>query len=276
MKNAARKSTSVILLLAMVTALCARAATADERIPYQSLIDQKGPSLVTIKYTLKVGAQGGQDQEIENETTGVMISADGLVLCSNTQLGGIFSMMGGAMRGRGRELRVTPKDFKVLAGGDAQGLAAKLIARDTDLDLAWVKINEPKDKKFEFIDFGKAKEPKLGDDLLWIRRLAKYYDRAPVVSDAKLGGIVKKPRIYYLTSDTVGQGASAFGLPVFAADGSIVGLTVLHANNDEGDSDSASGMMSAMMGGAGEGMILPAAEIVKATKRAQESTPKDE
>lgn len=274
---------SAVLLSALMAMFTLSIASAQETLTYQQVVDQKTAALVTVKYLLQMGVTGEEAQEMETEITGVMMSADGLVLCSNTQLGGPMGMMqrmmGGMMRSMGQDMRLTPKDIKVHAGGEAEGMSAKLLARDTDLDLAWIKIDDPKDKKFEFVDFSKGVTPALGDGIVWVRRLSKHFDRVPVVDSGRIGGIVKKPREFFVPSGmSASSGTGLFGIPVFSAKGEIIGVTTLHASDEEVDMDNPMGMMSQMFGmadGMG-GMILPAAEIIRATERAKQSEEKEE
>lgn len=266
-----------------ILAMCG-AVAAQERLSYQQLLDQKGPALVTVKYLLQMGMPGEESEEMENEITAVMISPDGLLLCSNAQIGGpmgmMARMMGGMMRQMmGQDLRITPKDLKVFVGDATEGLPAKLLARDTDLDLAWIQIEDAGDQKFQYVDFSKGAKPALGDSILWIRRLDKQFDRVPVISEERIGGHITKPREYYVPSAMLSsQSTAVFGLPIFTAQGEIVGITVLHVSDEEVDVENPMGMMSQMFGmaeGMG-GLILPAAEVVRATERAKQSTATEE
>ncbi len=246
-------------------------ARPDDGAEYQRINEQVGPALVTVKFVLKVEGGGqmsdfmGGNNDSENEVTGVMIDAKGLVLCSNSQIGGYYGMMGSMMGGGG--VTVTPTDVKVLIGDDTEGLKAKVLARDTELDLAWIQIDKPGDKDLAFVDLTRSSTATLGQRLLSLGHMGKFFDRAPVVSEGKVCGIAHKPRHLYVPSSDL---SADLGLPVFTADGLVVGLVVLQIP----DAESSEGGMGAMMGGGfrgGGALILPAEEVVKATKRARET-----
>ena len=258
---------AVILGSALLSAP-ATAGAADES-EYQKWLEQKSPTLVTIKFVLKVkmGGMMGGDQENDSEITGVMIDPKGLVLCSNTQLGGFTGVMRRFMGRMGGNITATPTDIKVLVGDDTEGLKAKLLARDSELDLAWVQIEEPGDAKFDHCDFTKAARPTIGQRLFAVRRMGKFFDRVAAVSEGRVGGITTKPRDLYVPG---GNLATGLGLPVFTTDGTVVGVGIMQMPDAEDAEMNPMSMlgnifnMQDMMGG----LILPAAEVVKATKRA--------
>lgn len=237
--------------------LAAEPAPADATTDYEKLVKEKAAAYVAVKYVLKV--EGAFDDSAdEAETTGIMIDTKGLVLCGNAALGGgSFGRYGGSR----------PTEIKVLVGKDTEGLPATLLARDSELGLAWIQVKEPPSEDFAFIDFAKATTPKLGQRLLGLRRMGKYFDRAVVVSEGRVAGQTKKPRELLVPSEGLQAG---WGLPVFAEDGSVVGVFVMQMP-DEAEQ---SGDFFSFMGGAQDmfgGLILPAAEVVKATKQARET-----
>ncbi|MBN2561140.1 MAG: trypsin-like peptidase domain-containing protein [Phycisphaerae bacterium] len=236
---------------------------ADAQSDYQKLADDKASAFVTVKFVLKM--QGGfGDSENEAEITGLMIEPSGLVLCSNTALAGprFFRRFG----------RATPTDIKVLIGDDTEGVEAKLLARDSELDLAWVQIKEPGDKKFTHLDLSKAATPTLGQRLLALRRMGKYFDRAVVISEGRLAGRTKKPRDLFVP----GSGLDVEpGLPIFTEDGSVLGIVVMQMPDEE---EMESSPMSFFDSGRDmfSGLILPCSEVIKATKRAKQAGEEDE
>lgn len=238
-------------------------------INLNKMMTEKGDSLVTVKFVLKIsmGQMFGGDQESETEITGVMIEPKGLVICSNTQLGGFIGMMKSMMGSMGSQMSATPSDLKVLIGDDTEGRDADLVARDTELDLAWIRIKTPGDKPFAYVDFAKAGKAAVGDDVFVLRRLGKYFARTAVISECRIGGVTQKPRELMLPSTPL---SSSLGAPVFAADGQPAGIIVMQMPDSDGSTDNPMAMMGRMSGlqDMMSGFILPAATIVKATERA--------
>lgn len=240
---------------------------------FQSFMKEKTPSLVTIKYVLKIkmGAMfGGRgDQESETEVTGVMINPKGLILCSNTQLGGFTSLIQRFMGEAGANISAKPTEMKVLIGDDTEGLEAEFVARDSELDLAWIQIKEPGDKNFDYVDFTKSAKPEIGMPLRTISRMGKYFDRCIVVGEARVGGIARKPRELYIpTTDT----SSSMGLPIYTEDGKVVGVTILQLPDAEDSMGGSMSMFNRMSRSRDmRCMMLPVEQVIKATSRAKET-----
>jgi len=233
-------------------ALLATPAPAGQEADYQELVTAKAPATVTIQFVLKIKGSWGES-EAEREVTGVVIAADGLVLCANSQLGG-----GPWLRRSGGT--ATPTDIKVLIGGDTEGRTATVIARDTELDLTWLRIEKPGDQKLALIDLTKSATPEIGERLYTVSRLAKYFDRIAVVRETRLGGVTSKPRRLYVPTG----GSGELGLPIYNAKGEAVGVSISQMPDPE-ETESGGGFIG------GRILILPADEVVKATRRAMDS-----
>lgn len=264
-------------LLAVVLTVHSASAEDELEAAYQKLVKDRGATLVTVKFVLKV-KMGGMfgpmgDQENEQEIGGVMIAPNGLVLVSNTQLSGFVGMMRRLAGGMMGEMSAVPTDLKVLVGDDTEGLEAELLARDTELDLAWVKIKEPGDKTFAAVDFAKSAKPRLGQRLLMPARMGKYFDRVTVVKEARVTGFVSKPRELYVPS-----GGGGLGLAVYTTGGKLVGFTIMQMPETEDAGGNPLGILSQVseMESTMAGLILPAKEVLKATKRAEETAAESE
>jgi hypothetical protein len=236
---------------ASLAAPAIKAADADPA--YGKLLAEKSVVMVTVKFVSKISMQGRDDMERETETTGVMIDGKGLVLCTSMQMGGVPAQYRGMVT-------VTPTNIKVLVGDDTEGVEAKMIARDSDLDLAWVRIEKAPEKAYTFVDFaaGASAEVKVGANLLIVDRLGKFFDRAPVVGECRVGAILKKPRTLYYPSGVMNR----YGVPIFTGDLKAVGFAVLQSPSEEDqEADSQGGSRDQLV-------ILPASEVVSATERA--------
>ena len=248
---------TVALLIGGLTTAGVGAAPDAEATVYQTLVTQQAPCVVTVKFVLEIKA-GGEAQERESESPGVMIDAKGLVLCSNARMGGI------------RGVNAKPTDMKILIGDDTEGLEAEFVARDSELDLAWLAIKDPGERKFKFLDLKAGAPIALGQKLLAVRRMGKYFDRAPVVAEGRVTGVTVKPRKLLVPTPTLAQ---AIGLPVFNGAGKLVGFSSFQLPDPE---DMGEGLNALLGGRSGledisSGLILPAAEVAKATARALQS-----
>jgi S1-C subfamily serine protease len=232
-------------------------AQAARAADFQKLLADKTPAIVTIKFVLKTEARWGDSDE-EREATGVIIEPDGLVLCSKTTLGDYGSYYGGS--------RAIPTDIKVLIGDDTEGIDAKLIARDSELDLTWLRIEAAdKDQKFPYVDLRQSARPSIGERFYCVSRMGKYFGHVGIVSEGRIGGLTRKPRRLYVPSN--GQGD--LGLPVYDADGKVIGVPIRQRPERE-ELEGAGSFYGAW------GLILPVEEVINATQRAKEVASADE
>lgn len=255
-----------LVALALVSGTVATPAFADEKADaIRKLSTDKSPALVTIKFILKGDEgdmMGGGDRE--EEATGVMIDGSGLILVSSLSMGTnpFAAMMG---MGAGPQ----PQEIKVLVGDDTQGVDAKIIARDSELNLSWVRVDKAPEKPFTAIDLNTHADAGVGDEIFVVSRMGKFFDRAVNVNTLRIAGQTTKPRKALLGGETL---FSSMGLPVYNADGKLVGISsIILPNKDEmeGMQGGMSGMRD-MMAGA----IIPAKDIAEATKNALENAAK--
>jgi hypothetical protein len=261
----ARAACVLAVLFAGATAWAADAPAYDA----EKFLAERSPALVTIKFNLRSGATES-DEQSESEITGVAIDPKGLILCSNIQLTGLaaaFSGMG-MMAGGG----AVPTNIRVVIGDDANGLKAKLLARDSELDLAWIELTEPAPKPLACVDLTKAVKPRIGQQLICMHRMGKYFDREPAIREVRVSAHTRKPRELYILGGSLN---ADFGLPVFTPAGEPIGIMILPISEETGEEIKSNPF--SMLGGISGildlfgGAILPADEVVKATKRAREN-----
>jgi S1-C subfamily serine protease len=243
--------------LCVALALPAPTALGAGDSPIATVATKKAPAMVSVKFMMSISGMG-QDQEREAEAAGLLIDDKGLVLVSNLEIGGALQ--------RGQP-SAQAKDIKVLIGDDTEGVPAKVIGRDTELELAWIQLEKPADKALAFVDLSKGAAVSVGQELVGLDRMNKYYDRAIVGFTTTVGGLAKKPRNLIIPS---GGKIEWIGVPVFTGAGEFVGLSVVQPMNaDEEDQGMRNpGRMSSFDRGL---KIMPAAEIAAATTRALEA-----
>lgn len=228
-------------------------ARADDEKLFEGLVTTVGPALVSIKYVLKVP---GSDRAIDREINAVLIDPAGVVLCSNSQLVGARARMS-----------LTPTDIKILIGDDTEGVEANVVARDSEYDLAWLRIKTPPDHKLPAIDLAKSAPSDVGQRVFLLDKMGRYFDRATVVRTGRIAGTAKKPRSLIVPDTSL----FPLGLPVFNEKGELVGMTVSQMPDQE---EMNSPRVAMDMRGAGN-LILPGATVAKVTRMALESADKD-
>ncbi|MCH8879626.1 MAG: trypsin-like peptidase domain-containing protein [Planctomycetes bacterium] len=231
------------------------------------LMDQHAACIVTVEFIAKESFMG-QERKSEMESLAVMVSPDGLVLAANSRLQGLMSMgmrmaggMMGGMMGSMPPPQSDTEDLKIIIGDDdSEKYEAKLIARDSDLDLAWVQITDTKGQTFKYVDFQDSVQLEVGDSYYTISRMGERFDRVPLVSSSSIAAVVQNPRPLL-----VGSGMTPWGGPVFGPDGKVAGFVVTQP--PEPGEEGAMSLESMMNMG---GFILPAKKIVKAMEQARE------
>ena len=275
-----QKTTLLAALLALlVSPVVAEDPVAEDPVvtqgsPYVDLL-AKAETLVTVQFVLKVKINGGGDQEYEGDITCPLIDSAGLILCSNTELGGYITRIG--RLGRAGGVSAAPSDIEVMLADETEARKARLLVRDTDRDLAWIHLEEPLlDADRPYLDLTVNALPEIGDTLYVLRRMSKLFGAQPIVAELVLGAVTEKPRRVLVPTLPASLG---FGLPVFTADGRLVGVTVLQMPSGEDEASFGSSMsmvgaslsMQEMIGG----LILPAEDLVKATSLARETLEAD-
>jgi S1-C subfamily serine protease len=224
-----------LFLAALVAALLAMpAAQAQEDAKAANLMkkimDERAPSVVSVKFVLKVQVtmQGRtQDREENREVQAVVIDKLGLCMTSNTHFG-LPRRVQQMMRRQNVEISAVPTDMKVLFGNEAEEYDAQLVLKDSKLGLAFVQILDLKGRTVKPVDLvAGGKVATVGQDLYAIGRLGRAFDCAPRISKAMVSAYVEKPRKMWGFSGSV-----TVGLPVFDATGAPVGVVAVQEGSE--------------------------------------------
>jgi len=262
-----RAAVALLLPLALVSA--ARSAAGDDASDYRELLERVSPSIVGLKVVLKTEFDFGgslQDQESTLDARGAVVDASGLILVWNSQISAsrlveAAQQMGG---GEGLQLKITPTDFRVSVDGHGKEYRAFLVGQDSDLDIAFLQIEEPLERPLAAIDFEKASSARLGEPVVGVSRLSPSFDGAPYFETGRIAGEVRKPRRAWVLDASPGL----LGLPVFNLRGEPVGVvaTILSRVAESGPSGAdMMGFFSLGRGGVESGplglFLLPAERI---------------
>ncbi|MCJ7750714.1 MAG: serine protease, partial [Armatimonadetes bacterium] len=153
------------------------------------------------------------------------------------------------------DARVTDLKFVLPDGNE---LPAKVVLRDRDLDLAFIRPTALPDKPFVAVDLAQAAQPQLMDEIVVLGRLGEVANRELWLTLDRITAIVAKPRTLYIAGLDVW--VAGLGVPAFTLDGRIVGITVMRAIPTAGS-----------VGGSGNNsvpVVMPAAEILKVAQQA--------
>jgi Trypsin-like peptidase domain len=259
----------MILLVALIESFSAQAQ--DNRAAARDLVKKWQEAIVNIRVVVKMRmSMGGRELQSNDdtiETVGTVIDPAGLTVVSLSSVnpGPMMTklMASGNGGGQGVEIVSEPTDLR-LRLADGREVPSTIALRDEDLNLAFIRPITPPDKPFVAINLADYAPPTLLDQVVVFGRLGRVGGWAPSAALRDIGGIVLKPRTFFvLAGDTAGTGT-----PAFLPSGKVVGiLTVRQIANDRPSA------FAGMSGPEGLGLlpvILPADDVLEISKQATE------
>lgn len=221
-------------LLPALLLLAAPLVAADDDAAIEALFKDRAPSIVSVKFVLTITfSMGGESQKHEQnaEVRAVLIDKGGLVMLANDH----FSVqLPPQMRRRGGAgIESSPSKVKVLFGNEAKEYDAVIVARDSNLNVAFVQILDLEGREVPTVDLSKAADTKIGAGLLGITRMGRGFDCAPQFGRLLVTGKVEKPRPMW----AVASNFNGLGLPVFDASGGVVGVLASQEGSEGVDDD---------------------------------------
>jgi hypothetical protein len=259
----------IAMACGVLTALPSHAQ--DTRTAARELVKKWQAAIVNVRVVVKMRmSMAGREMQSSDDTieaVGTVIDPGGLTVVS---LGSInpgammTKLMGaGAAGGQGVDITSEPIDVKIRLS-DGREVQATIALRDEDLNLAFIRPTTAPDKAFVAINLADAAQPAMLDEVVVLGRLGRVGGWVPAAALREIGGIVSKPRTFFVLS---GETASV-GTPAFLPNGKIVGiLTLRQIANDRPSA------FAAMNGPEGLGLlsvILPAADVLDIAKQATE------
>jgi hypothetical protein len=254
--------TSTKLLLALL--VCSQAAWCDERADQgRAILKDHQDAVIVVRLVIKGGmsmaGMGSHQKESKNEATGVVIDPTGLTVVSLSETdpyGRLDEMMASVMSDSdsGIQFKSELSDVKLVLG-DGREIPGKIVLRDKDLDLAFVRPVGKPEKPMDFIDLSADVHLEMLDELVVLDRMPSTADRVSHVSLSRVQSVVQKPRTYYVIS------GGSLGAPVFTPDGKVVGIDLVRKGQGGGSS------LTSLMSNSGY-MVLPAGDIREAALQA--------
>ena len=221
-------------------------------------------AVITVRLVIKTSMSAGSNtnqQEEKSDVTGTVINPNGLTVVSLTQVDPA-EMYKRYMGRRGAdepqfnlETQVTDVKLRFAEGTE---VPAKIVLRDKDLDLAFVRPVDKLPQPAAAVDLTQSATPQLLDQVVTVNRLGDYADWAVAPRIDRIQAILSKPRTVFVPQDS-----DDVGTPAFSLDGKILGVTLVRlpsAVEGTGGMDESGGLT----------VILPAAEVIEGAKQAAE------
>jgi len=158
-------------------------------------------------------------------------------------------------------------DVKIVLA-DGTEIAADIVLRDKDLDLAYLRPSDKPAKPLSFVDLARDAKPQVLDEVVVVNRLTKTANRVPAISIGRIEALVDKPRTFYVLGEATW--GYSLGAPVFSLDGKLIGILFLRSAKAQ--VDQISGFMFSSLNQWGMmPIVLPASDIVDGAKQALEA-----
>ena len=259
-----------LLVLATALLLLPVGASAQESRAAMREVGKKWQdAIVSVRVSLKVRmSMGGREVQSMDDTleaVATVIDPGGLTVMSLSSLdpGAMMSRLMGAAGGEEKmQIISEPSDVRIRLA-DGRELPAKIVLRDQDLDLAFIRPTSKPAAPLTAVNLADAARPMILDDVVVLSRLGRVGGWAPAAVLYSVGAIIEKPRTFFVLN-----GQSSTGTPAFLPNGKIVGLLTIR-QIDPGRM-SMFGMMGGSEGAGVIAVILPAADVLEIAKQAQE------
>ncbi len=259
----------IAAVVGLACALGAIAGAQEDRTSGRAIVEKWQAAIVNVRVVLKMRMSAGgremQSMDESVETVGTVIHPSGLTVLSLGSLnpGAMVNRMMGSGSGQDRVEFVTePTDVR-LRLADGRELAARIVLRDEDLDLAFLRPLVRPEQPLVAIDLADEGRPALLDSVVVLSRLGRVGGWTPAASLQTIGAIIQRPRTFYVI-DTGATGG--MGTPAFTASGKVVGLLTMRSV-----SAGRPGMFSMVGGTEGLGLlpvILPASDVREIAQQA--------
>lgn len=264
----------VLAVCSCVAVLATPAEAQDTRAAARDVVKQWQAAVVNVRVVLKMRmSMGGREMQASDDpvdAVGTVIDPSGLTVLSLGALnpGALMTrLMGSASSSTNGEpaveITTEPTDVKIRLA-DGRELPARIVLRDEDLDLVFLRPTRKPDKPLTAIDLTAAATPLLLDQVMVLTRLGRVGGWAPGASLHDVSAVIERPRTFFVLSGS----PPGIGMPAFTTGGRVIGLLTLR------QIEAGRASMASMMGGSESfgmlGVILPAADVLEIAKQAPE------
>lgn len=211
----------------LVPSLVAPARAADPPAEtIRMLVSKYKPATVTLSVVIRTAMQQGP-RDTEVEIPGFVLDASGLIVTTNTAIDPASTLSGNSDDSE----RMTTKVASIrILPSVGLPIPAKVVLRDTDRNLAFIRPATPSATPFVAIDFKAAGKAQIGDPVFIMGRMGPVANRATDVKMDRIVSVIEKPRTLYVAS---ALSASSLGNVVFNEQGEPLGIVTLRVSQSQ-------------------------------------------
>ncbi len=217
---------SIIFALSCLASSSGKSPVSTVEI-WRNLLDQQSDSVswvsVTVRIEVSAGGRSFPPTERKLEALGTVLGEDGLIVLSLNEVDPTDSILS-RMRGPA-DINVNYTEVLILRP-DGSEIEADFLLKDEDLDLAFIRPPQNRNKKskattFNFIEYDASLPPKLQalDEVVSLGKLGRNLYRKSTLQRGWVNAVIEKPRDYYVIENVTP------GTPVFDQSGRWVGIT---------------------------------------------------
>lgn len=254
---------------ALAVAAIAGAQTSDERQAARDVATRHADAVITVMGTLKARmSRGGRDQPAPDQAvqaSATVLDSQGLTVVALSAIDpGSLLGKNPAFAAAKVSIETELTDVK-LRLADATELPAKIVLRDSDLDLMFIRPASPPSKPLACVD---SASPTFNvvDPIVAVQRLQELTGWGTATTLGSVEAVVDKPRRFYLVALPTTSGA--LGASIFDVKGRFAGVVTLRPSADSRH-NALNGMQGGMLQALGMvPVVLPAADIREIAKQA--------
>ncbi len=256
-------SYSLNRLGSLVSAFVFLATTAmaqDDTAAAREIMNKHKETVVTVRMVISqqisMQGMGSQDRENRIEVTGTIVDPSGLTVVSLTETDP-STMIRRMARAQGREVNIESQVKEAhLIQPDGSEVPAKIVLRDPDMDMTFLRPESKADSTFASVDLSDASTPQVLDQIVFLSRLGRVANRAYGAAIDRIQAVIERPRTLYVPVGV--DSAGSLGSPAYTLDGKFVGVALLRAIQSEGGEGGGNTLV----------VIVPASDIQEAAAQA--------
>ena len=241
-----------VIALCFVVGIVSAARADKEGQRGRKILAQHSEAVVTVQVVVKIKFRS-QESETKIEATGTVIDGDGLTVVALSSIDPTSRFSGGGGQQFQMESEVTDMNLLLVDGTE---VPAKVLLRDKDLDLAYLRPLEKPASPMPYVDLQNSGTAELLENVVALNRLGYVANRVHSAAFERIEAVVEKPRVFYIAGDD--PTSTSQGSPVFTQDDKLLGIFVLRTVRSTGTG----------AGNNAKSIILPAADILEGALQA--------